>query len=496
MQAPLVARCCVITLFMVLVFGAGASWAKPAQQIPPTPAGPVPLVLTGGTLIDLTDWGHSARDIQNAVVIIRDGKITEAGPPGSIIVPKIARIIDCTGKFIIPGFVDGYAGMNSQGQASANLYMGVTTIVARSDREHGLVDYGANPRPNIVPIDSVGTTDDWSLLIKQPAWMSKLREGPRPTELSPEDTGRQLNDTARLGTRVIFIGHNITAANTQWIIARAHQLGMVTYGEFVSTPYRVGIEDGVDALVHMDRYDLGLAPDELQGPLVEAPQGPAASTAYDYSQRLPPADRHVNAYAKFLATHHAALIPTLSMYFVNLPGHRNLWKEPAAALLNPSQMFNPTNVQTGEMDYPLPAWARHVPAIGQRWMEENQRKKEAQDAMRMWLINETIFSAYPHYLAASAAPVDGSMPGISMHTELELLVRLGLSPREALAAATNNYALQFGWNELGLVSPGRRADVLVLDGDPTTNIWNARRISTEIVDGNVIDRDALLNIKR
>jgi hypothetical protein len=391
--------------------------------------------------------------------------------------------------------VDGYAGMNSQGQASANLYMGVTTIVARNDREHGAVDYAANPRPNIVPIDSAGTTDNWSLLAKQPAWRSKLHEGLRPAELSPEDTGRQLIDTARLGTRVIFIGHNITAANTQWIIARAHQLGMATYGEFVSTPYQVGVEDGVDALVHMDRYDLGLVPDELQQPLVDAPAGPAANTAYDYSQRIPPADRHVYAYARFLAAHHAALIPTLSMYFVNLPGHRNLWKEPAAALLDPSHMFNPTNVQTGEMDYPLPAWTRHLPSMGQRWMEENQRKKEAQNAMRMWLINETIFSTYPHYLAGSAAPVDGSMPGISMHTELELLVRLGLSSREALAAATNNYALQFGWNELGLIAPGRRADILVIDGDPTANIWNVRRISTLIVDGNVIDREALLNGK-
>ena len=55
------------------------------------------------------------------------------------------------------------------------------------------------------------------------------------------------------------------------------------------------------------------------------------------------------------------------------------------------------------------------------------------------------------------------MPGISLHTELELLVRLGLSSREALAAATNHYALQFGWNELGLVTPGRRADIAILD---------------------------------
>ena len=128
-------------------------------------------------------------------------------------------------------------------------------------------------------------------------------------------------------------------------------------------------------------------------------------------------------------------------------------------------------------------------------MEESQRKKADQSALRLWRINETLFSAYPHYLAASGAPVQGSLPGISMHTELELLVRLGLSPREALAAATNNYSLQFGWNELGQIAPGRRADILVVDGDPTQNIWNARRISGLIMDGNVIDREELLKLK-
>jgi imidazolonepropionase-like amidohydrolase len=116
--------------------------------------------------------------------------------------------------------------------------------------------------------------------------------------------------------------------------------------------------------------------------------------------------------------------------------------------------------------------------------------------LRLWRINEVLFSAYPHYLAASGAAVMGSMPGISMHTELEMLVRMGLSPREALAAATNNYSLQLGWNELGLVAPGRRADVLVVDGDPTQNIWNARRISSLIMDGNVLDREGLLRLKR
>jgi adenine deaminase len=125
-------------------------------------------------------------------------------------------------------------------------------------------------------------------------------------------------------------------------------------------------------------------------------------------------------------------------------------------------------------------------------MELNQRRKANQSASRLWLINETLFSAYPHYLAASGAPVEGALPGISIHTELELLVRLGLSPREALAAATNNYSLQFGWRELGQIAPGRRADILVLDGDPTKDIWNARRISWLILSGNVIDRNRLL----
>jgi hypothetical protein len=189
-------------------------------------------------------------------------------------------------------------------------------------------------------------------------------------------------------------------------------------------------------------------------------------------------------------------MPTFSVYFAQLPEHRNLWKEPAAALLDPARVYDPANRESGETDYPLSPWTRHLPAMGQRYLEEGLRKKADQSALRLWHINENLFSAYPHYLAASGAPVQGSLPGISMHTELELLVRLGLSPREALAAATNNYSLQFNWNELGQIAPGRRADILVVDGDPTQNIWNARRISGIIMDGNVIDREALLKLKK
>ena len=455
-----------------------------------------PLVLAGGTVVDVSNWGHSARDIPGAIVVIQEGKIAAVGLPGQVAVPKGARVIDCTGKFLLPGLIDGYTGMNSQAQANANLYMGVTTVVARADYQRGFIDFRAQPSPHVYPIDSIGVTDNWSLLARQPEWVSKLREGPHPAELSPQDTARQMVDTARLGARVLLLSFNLTAANSQWIVARAHEMGLVTYGIFGATPYRVGVEAGVDALPEMDRYVLGVIPDELQRPLSDDPDGSAAITAYDYSEHVSPTDLRLRNYAHFLAAHHAALMPAFSLYYVNLPGHRNLWKEPAAGLLDPGRMYHPSDPATGEMIYPQPNWTRHLPATAQRWMEEDLQKKAGLTALRFWRINETIFADFPHYLAASGADSMGAMPGISLHTELELLVRLGLSPREALAAATNNYSLQFGWSELGLIATGRRADILVVDGDPTANIWNARRISAIILEGEPLDRNALLNLKR
>ncbi|MGB0064425.1 MAG: amidohydrolase family protein, partial [Terracidiphilus sp.] len=441
-------------------------------------------------------WGRSARDLHDAIVVIEADKIVAVGARSEMQIPKGARVVDCTGKFLIPGLIDGYAGLNSQAQAQANLYMGVTTVVARADAERGFIDASAHPAPHIYPIDTIGITDNWSLLARQPEWVSKLHEGAHPTELTPQDTARQMADTTRLGTRVLLLTSHLTAANSQWIVARAHQMGLITYGIFGATPYRVGIEAGVDALPEMDRYVLGVVPDELQRPLIDDPDGSAAMTAYDYSEHVSPTDLRLRKYAQFLASHHTALMPAFSLYYVNLPEHRNLWKEPIASLLDPGRMFHPSDPATGEMMYPLPNWTRRLPATGQHWMEEDLQKKAALAALRFWRINQTIFADMPHYLAASGADAMGTMPGVSLHTELELLVRMGLSPREALAAATNNYALQFGWNELGLIAPGRRADILVLDADPSANVWNARRISTVLLDGEPLDRDALLRLKR
>src|SRR3954462_14513644 len=132
-------------LALMLLLYAGTSLA----QSPPPPVAPKPpLVLLGGTIVDVTDWGRSALDQQNSIVIIENGKITQVGSRFLIETPPDAQIIDCTGKSLIPGLIDGFAGMNSQGQASADLYMGITTIVASSDNHRGHIDFSANPKPH------------------------------------------------------------------------------------------------------------------------------------------------------------------------------------------------------------------------------------------------------------------------------------------------------------------------------------------------------------
>ena len=136
------------------------------------------------------------------------------------------------------------------------------------------------------------------------------------------------------------------------------------------------------------------------------------------------------------------------------------------------------------------------PATGDPDLTADRLEKMERATRVLWDINGTYMAAHPLYLAASGASVFGALPGIALHVEMELLVRRGLTPREALAAATSNYADKFGWHELGAVAPGRRADLLVVDGDPAVDIRNADRISDVVLSGVVLDRDKLLASKK
>jgi hypothetical protein len=99
-------------------------------------------------------------------------------------------------------------------------------------------------------------------------------------------------------------------------------------------------------------------------------------------------------------------------------------------------------------------------------------------------------AAHVPVLAGTDAPNPGTTHGASLHRELELLVKAGLTPAEALAAATSVPAKQFGLEDRGTIAPGKRADLLLVDGDPTADIKATRKIAGVWKLGVVVNRDA------
>jgi imidazolonepropionase-like amidohydrolase len=89
------------------------------------------------------------------------------------------------------------------------------------------------------------------------------------------------------------------------------------------------------------------------------------------------------------------------------------------------------------------------------------------------------------------APNQLLVPGYSEHREMELLVGAGLTPREALRAATRNAAVLLGVDSLGLLAPGKVADLLVLSKDPLADIRNTRSIEAVMSRGRLLDADSI-----
>ena len=88
------------------------------------------------------------------------------------------------------------------------------------------------------------------------------------------------------------------------------------------------------------------------------------------------------------------------------------------------------------------------------------------------------------------------MPGISLHTELELLVKACLTPRQAPAAATGNVGTVCGWRDVGQIREGYNADLLVLDADLAVDVASVRTINRVMLAGELIDHASLLRASR
>ena len=138
------------------------------------------------------------------------------------------------------------------------------------------------------------------------------------------------------------------------------------------------------------------------------------------------------------------------------------------------------------------------PGIEQSWRTTTESRRGAEqggdDTFATWSLSlvERMHRAGVPIGAGTDTPISFAAPGYSLHSELEMLVRAGLSPLEALRSATVRPAEFFGMaSEMGTVEEGRLADLVLLSQNPLDDIANTRTIEAVVSKGVLLSRDAL-----
>jgi hypothetical protein len=212
----------------------------------------------------------------------------------------------------------------------------------------------------------------------------------------------------------------------------------VTLGEMAFTSYPYAARAGVNSFIRSDRYETAV--DVAQDFLAysEDPEGPGGAPGYRGVCMADLSSESVAAFGSQLRMSRTALMPILSIEAaaddLNVP---NPWTSRASAFVKPSDLDDPVGPKSGEHPY----LKSHTPE-----KQESLRKC----AFHREDLDGRFFTLGSRFLAASGSPAFGIMPGAGLHSELRLLQRIGLSPREALAAATNNYSQIYGWQDRGL----------------------------------------------
>lgn len=426
--------------------------------------------LTGGTLIDLNDFGKSDEDKENIVVLIADDKIAAVGTRNEVTIPEHANVIDVRGKFIVPGLIDGFSTLNNQAYANAHLYMGVTTIVGLEGERRGKLFTEADPSPEIL---GFGTVDGriWS-----------DSENAYTRWQTDEEIIKAVDLLAKRGTKVVLLYYSMNPNQLELAVQRCKELGMATIGELGYATYAEAVDAGVQSFVHTSRYSVDIVAAKLREEYKDSPFGEPRNTMYRYYSRFTPeTNGGLLSHAEMLGSSDAALIPTMSIFYPSFAFAINYWEEPVADLIDRKDIHLPVDRITGKWTKleNTAAWDTLV------WSEALVDK--------LLRIEQTYYGKGATYLAGTGVDAFGAMPGIAMHVELEMLTRIGLTNREALAAATSNYSEIFGWNHIGRIEVGREADLLILNDNPILDIENLKKIDFLFLDGELIERRRLLN---
>jgi Amidohydrolase family len=417
--------------------------------------------LVGGHFLNTAGGGRgTGRDIPNSLIELKGDRFGFVGRRGQTSIPMGARQIDLRGKFVVPGFVDNLGSFGNQSQASAHLYFGVTTVITASTPGDPLrppTDTSASPSPRAFPIGILFGADKAGHVFD-------------PKELRAEVASRLAD-----GFKVLDVHYSITDRQLR-VLNRIPRKGFGYAAELASAHYANAV-NVVNSLLHTVRYFLGLAPAQLQEEIARDPFSAALNAELAaFYQRVELGSPAVRAYSKMLATGKAYLVPTMVLnYYSSFPSKVAFgdWWERQARRYRITGIPNPSDGVEGDPAPPLVPDPRKMAALYD--LEHLNAQHRAK------------------YLVASAASRFGTLPGVSYAIEMQLMAdRLGLTPRQALAAATTNFDEACGFHSVGAIKPGYRSDAVVLAEDPTFHVRNSQAIHAVILAGRYVPRDEIL----
>lgn len=430
------------------------------------------IALKGGTLID------PARDqpVEDAVIIIRDGRIEAAGPAASTPVPEDANIVDVTGRWITPGLIDAHMHFSQSG----SLYTRPDGLDLRTvrpyenDRAHSveqlpvtlrrylasgvtsIIDVGG-PASNYAIRDKVGELAPQIALAGPllatltPAFaerVARLDLGGDPTIIPVTDAdGARAHVRAQLAAKtdlvkIWYIASDARPAEESYetvaaIIDEAHKGGVrvAVHATELETA-RLAVEAGADILVHT-----------------------VDDKAVD------------DAFVAAVKERDIIVMTTAVVY------------EHIGQLRSREVVLTPIEKRLGD------------PVVIASWAETPPESKSLQiaDAIEervdLILANlKTLADAGVRVAVGTDAGNPGTLHGPSIHRELALLERAGFSPQQILRAATMDAAGVFAKEpDFGTLTPGQRADLLVLRADPTEGVAAWQEIDTVVLGGVMLD---------
>jgi imidazolonepropionase-like amidohydrolase len=424
------------------------------SHVPPVAqAGGAATMPTGSRLTAFVDVSvlpmNQAGPAHHQVVLIRDGFIDEIGPVGAVDVPADATIVQGGGsQYLVPGLTDAHVHLPDADDAILPLFLanGVTTVFnLEGDRRH--LDQRARSRAP----DFVGP--------------SILTAGPFIDESAvktPADARRAVASQARAGYDFVKLHGSLTKPAYIALLDAARASSMAVVGHAPrSLPLSVVLDHGQAGVVHAEELIYTGVP-SLD-----------TTRAREVAAEVAEADIWV--------TPTMATFEAISEQWASPEGLDARLARPEAALL-------PRAMQRSWSDSEV-----HV-----RRPARERARIERMNAFHRPLVR-ALADAGVHLLTGTDAPLPGLVPGFSLHDELDALVSAGVEPEAVLRAATFN-AGRFvrervdSASHFGVIEPGARADLVLVEGDPRDDLRRLRKPLGVMARGTWYGRIALAQL--